>query len=286
MRVHQRLPEWIRMSIPGGGVYTHVKRAIVGKNLHTVCLEAKCPNIGDCFCSGRAAFLIMGNICTRNCLYCAVTHGKPEMPDADEPECLAAAIKELGLSYAVITSVTRDDLADGGAAHFASCVAKVKERSPQCNIEVLIPDFRYADSSALDLVLASSPDVINHNIETVRTFFPELRPQGNYAFSLSVIKRISDAGAVAKSGLMVGFGETDDDIAETLDDLLKVGCRILTVGQYLRASKDGFPVRKYYRPEEFDAIASRAKTAGFEKVLAGPLVRSSYHAEKTFRKNI
>ena len=280
---HERIPQWIRMTIPGGETYARVKGASEGKMLRTVCLDAKCPNIGECFCSGHAAFLIMGGICTRNCRYCAVGHGTPLPLDMGEPQRIAEAVAELGLRYTVITSVTRDDLEDGGAAHFAACVQAIRAAVTSCGIELLIPDFRHADS-ALAAVCNAKPDVINHNIEVVRGLFPSLRPQGDYDFSLNVLRRTAETGIPAKSGLMIGFGETMEEIEETITDLYRAGCSILTVGQYLRSCKDGFPVVKYYRPDEFDEIADLAKRIGIRSVLSAPLARSSYHAERTAEK--
>ena len=270
-----RIPEWIKMKVPGGENYVRLKRATV--SVHTVCLEAKCPNIGECFCGGSAAFLILGESCTRSCRYCAVRHGQPMPVDHSEPVRIADAVAELGLSFAVVTSVTRDDLDDGGASHFAACVAEIRRKIPSCGIELLIPDFS-GKSGALERIFESRPDIINHNIETTRTMFAELRPQGDYDLSLSVLRRIAEAGFPAKSGLMIGFGETPDDIERTMDDLLHSGCSMLTIGQYLRSHKEGFPVAKYYTPDEFNSIAEKAKLMGFRHVLSGPLVRSSYHA--------
>jgi lipoic acid synthetase len=266
------------MTVPGGETYVRVKGAAERNKLRTVCLDAKCPNIGECFCSGHAAFLIMGGVCTRNCLYCAVGNGLPSRLDPGEPLRIAAAVAELGLRYTVITSVTRDDLADGGASHFTACVREIRAAAPLCRIELLIPDFRQADG-ALAAVCDAKPDVLNHNIEVVRRLFSPLRMQGDYDYSLSVLRRIAESGIPAKSGLMIGFGETLQDIEETITDLHRAGCSILTVGQYLRSYKDGVPVVKYYRPEEFEGIAETAKKIGIKNTLSAPLARSSYHAE-------
>ena len=285
MKPQRNIPDWIRTAVPGGETYTNIKRNTQDRNLHTVCIEAKCPNAGECFCAGQATFLIMGGICTRSCRYCAITHGAPQPLDADEPRRIALSVQELKLSYAVITSVTRDDLPDGGASHFAECVSLIRKNSPSCRIEVLIPDFRKSAANALNVVLASKPDVVNHNIEAVPRFFTELRPQGDYLFSLNVLHRIAASGLPAKSGLMIGFGEERRDITATLQDLFSAGCTMLTVGQYLRSSKEGFPVKKYYTPDEFEEIRCEAEAIGFGKVLSGPLVRSSYHAEKTYAGN-
>jgi lipoyl synthase len=274
----QRIPSWLKMKIPGGSEYAKVKRVISRGKLRTVCIEAKCPNIGECFCNGHATFLIMGGVCTRNCRYCAVHTGLPQTLDANEPKRIAQAVRELNLKYLVITSVTRDDLSDGGAQHFAECVNLVRKETPVCKIELLIPDFKDSDSLSIDRVICVKPDVLNHNIEVTKKLFPELRPQGDYQYSLGVIKRISDSGIVSKSGLMIGFGETIDDIHSTLLDLKAAGCQSLTVGQYLRSTAEGFPVSKFYTPEEFEKIGQIAKDLGFRKVLSGPLVRSSYMA--------
>ena len=278
MEAPQRIPSWLKMKIPGGGDYAKVKGVLARQNLRTVCVDAKCPNIGECFCSGHATFLIMGGVCTRNCGYCAVHTGAPEPLDSNEPQRIAQAIKELSLRYAVITSVTRDDLSDGGAAHFAACVNLIRHESPGCRIELLIPDFKNSDEHSLSYVMAAKPDVLNHNIEVTKNLFPILRSQGDYRYSLKVIKRISDSGITSKSGLMIGFGEAFDDIRSTLGDLRAAGCASLTVGQYLRSTADGFPVAKFYTPEEFLEIERISKELGFSKVLCGPLVRSSYRA--------
>ena len=273
--MERRIPSWIRMKVPGGKNYTSLRQATVF--LHTVCIEARCPNIGECACAGHAAFLVLGTVCTRHCGYCAVSHGTPQKPDQDEPEKIAAVSLELKLSHIVLTSVTRDDLPDGGAFHFAACVSAISRCNPQCGIELLVPDFRNKNG-ALEIVFCSRPDIINHNIETTRGVFRELRPQGDYDYSLSVIRRIADAGFPAKSGLMIGFGESMDDIERTLHDLRSAGCSIITVGQYLQSHKEGFPVAKFYTPDEFHLISEKAKSIGFPEVLAGPMVRSSYHA--------
>jgi len=274
----ERKPGWIRFKIPGGEKYTRVKNIIRKNKLHTVCLEAGCPNIGECFGCGTATFLIMGNICTRNCLYCAVSQGTPESPDADEPENIASAVKELELKYAVITSVTRDDIPDGGSSIFAKTATAIKTRYPQCRIELLVPDFKTVMESSLDTIIAAGPHVINHNIEVVSSLYKQLRPAGDYELSLRLLSRAAAAGIPAKSGLMIGFGETIADIEKTFGDLYAAGCRILTVGQYLQSRKNGFPVNKYYTPEEFTLIGDMAKNMGFERVMSGPLIRSSYHA--------
>ncbi|HEY1406974.1 MAG TPA: lipoyl synthase [Spirochaetota bacterium] len=271
------IPDWIKTSIPGGARYTTLKTAVRDGNLHTVCTEARCPNIGECFNAGHAAFLVMGDHCTRNCLYCAVTHGNPSPLDPDEPGKIADAIAQLSLRYTVITSVTRDDLGDGGASHFSKIVSSIRNKAPECFVELLIPDFLHSELSALDTVTSSSPDCVNHNIEIVEPLFQKLRPQGDYLHSLRIIRRISDSLIPSKSGLMIGFGESDDDIRRTLNDLRQSGCRSVTIGQYLRSQKDGFPVIKFYHPDEFRALEAYAQSLGFDTVLCTPLARSSYH---------
>ncbi len=278
--VGTRIPRWITITIPGGADYVRVKGVIEREGLHTVCLEARCPNIGDCFCRGTATFLILGDVCTRNCRYCAVRHGKPSPVEPDEPRRVARAVAELGLAYAVVTSVTRDDLADGGSSLFAETVSAIRELSPSCRVEVLVPDFRASMESSLDRVIAAGPYVINHNIETVGPLFEALRPQGDYGLSLRLLTRAAASGIPSKSGLMLGLGESMEDAASTLEDLRRAGCSILTIGQYLRSRRENHRVVKYYTPGEFDSIRTLAESMGFARVLAGPLVRSSYHAEE------
>ena len=275
---HLRKPPWIRFSMPGGKDYVRVRGVIKEEGLHTVCTEAGCPNIGECFSRGTATFLILGDTCTRNCCYCAVNQGTPGPVDGSEPEKIARAVEKLGLTYAVITSVTRDDLDDGGAGIYTELIGKIRDRSPSCEIEVLVPDFMPRWRENLQLVIEARPDVLNHNIEVAGNLYKELRPMGNYNISLEILKTAAGAGLSAKSGLMIGFGESTEDIYETLDDLRGVGCSMLTVGQYLQSTRDGFPVVKYYHPDEFEEIRQKALEMGFGKVMAGPLVRSSYHA--------
>lgn len=277
-RLERRIPEWIRYRIPSGENYTRIKKIVRDERLHTVCTEARCPNIGECLCKGTATFLILGDRCTRACLYCAVTHGAPLGLDDDEPERVARAVTAMGLSHAVITSVTRDDLPDGGAGIFARTVEAVRKCLPSCRVELLIPDFKLSREESLERVIAARPDVIGHNIELARSRFGALRPQGDYELSLRVLRKICESGIVAKSGLMVGFGESLGEIRSTLCDLREAGCSLVTVGQYLRSSRDACPVEKFYTPEEFDEIGAMARLLGFAGVLAGPLVRSSYHA--------
>ena len=272
----------VKFSIPSGPIYIQIKKLISENKLTTVCTEAKCPNIGECFSRGRATFLILGSICTRNCLYCSIDHGQPKDLDLAEPHKVATAISDLKIKHAVITSVTRDDLFDGGANHFAKTITLIKEYNPLCRVEVLIPDFGDRMSENLGIIIKAKPDIINHNIETVKSLFTKLRPAGNYQLSLDLIKMIRDFNLVAKSGLMIGFGEKKSEIKETLKDLIQAGCQILTIGQYLQSAKKNYPVKKYYSLEEFAYLKEMAEDLGFEKVSAAPKVRSSYQAEDVF----
>lgn len=273
-----RKPEWIRYKTPGGPGYLKVKKCVSELRLHTICTEAKCPNAGECFSRSTATFLILGNVCTRNCLYCAVENGVPELPEQDEPVRVAEAVARLRLKYAVITSVTRDDLNDGGASYFAETALKIKERVPECMVELLVPDFRNSCVNSLNLIAVAKPDVLNHNIETVKNFFHILRPSGSYYHSLYLMKCASDMGFIVKSGIMIGFGETMEDIVSTIKDLYDSGCRILTVGQYLSPGKNSYNVEKYYHPDEFRQIRIFAEEIGFKKIFSAPNVRSSYNA--------
>lgn len=273
-----RIPRWISLRIPGGADYVRVKGVIEREKLHTVCMEARCPNVGDCFCAGTATFLIMGDVCTRNCRYCAVRSGAPGPADPTEPERVARAVTDLGLRYAVITSVTRDDIPDGGAALFAATVRAIRGISPHCRVEVLIPDFGQSMETSIERVMEAGPDVINHNIETVGSLFPSLRPRGDYSLSLRLLARVASSGRPAKSGLMLGLGESMDQVRATLEDLRRAGCSILTAGQYLRSRRENHPVERFYTPDEFERVRELAESMGFGRVLAGPMVRSSYHA--------
>ncbi len=264
-----------------------VKKILRRLDLHTVCEEASCPNIGDCFSRKTATFMIMGDTCTRNCPYCDVSHGKPKPLDKNEPKHLAEAVKALGLKHVVITSVNRDDLADGGASHFADVVKAIRDSRPECSIEVLIPDFK-GDLDALETVAKSKPDVINHNIETVPSLYPEVRHRGDYLVSLKVIKAIKeiDKEIYSKSGIMVGLGETKKEVFSVMDDLVNSNCEIFTVGQYLQPSKNHLKVKKYYSPEEFKEFEAVGYQKGFKEVYSGILVRSSFHADEVFEKVI
>ncbi len=276
-------PHWIRRRLPSGPEYEKIRSMVREGKLHTVCQEAQCPNIWECFSCGTATFLILGAHCTRNCTFCAVAHGPEGPPDPKEPSNVAEAAAAMGLSYVVVTSVTRDDLTDGGAGHFAETISRVKEKIPGVRVEVLIPDFA-GDRAALKTVLDAGPDVLNHNIETVSRLYPKVRPEADYRRSLQLIGRVGDMAPQipAKSGMMLGLGETEEEIRETLADLRQAGCRMLTLGQYLQPSRAHLPVARYVAPEEFDAWKTAALEMGFSQVASGPLVRSSYHAGELF----
>ena len=267
--------------MPGGPNYLELKSLLEGNGLHTVCEEAHCPNIGGCWERRTATFMILGDICTRACAYCAVTSGRPTGLDLGEPARLAETVERMGLRYAVITSVNRDDLPDGGAFIFAQCITKIRKRLPRCKVEVLIPDFE-GNWDALGTVMAAAPDTLNHNIETVRRVFHRVRPRGDFDQSLELLRRAKaiDPNAVTKSGMMVGLGETWDEIIDTMRDLRSVGCDLLTIGQYLRPSAKHVALAKWYTPEEFEELGREADALGFRHVASGPLVRSSYHADE------
>ena len=278
----RRKPEWLKVKLPATHEFKHVKGILSQFNLHSVCQEAHCPNVTECFHSGTATFLILGNICTRNCRYCNIQYGTPERLDEMEPERLTEAVKELGLQYVVITSVTRDDLSDGGAGLFARCVEMLYREVPRCRVEVLIPDLR-GSWDALACIIKSKPHVINHNMEVVPALFSHIRPQGNYHLSLELLHRLhqcSDKEIIVKSGFMVGFGESWSDIMVLLHDLARVHCEMVTIGQYQQPTRDHWPVMKYYHPDEFEVMKGIAHELGVKHVEAGPLVRSSYHAAR------
>ncbi len=272
-------PHWLKVKIPSTGEYRQVRDTLRHFGLHTVCEEARCPNVAECFHEGTATFLILGKVCTRHCRYCNVGHGKPRGVDEEEPERLVRAAKEMRLKYVVITSVTRDDLPDGGAGIFARCVELMHRHFPESRVEVLIPDFR-GSRDALNLVIEAGPDVINHNMEVARPLFHALRPEGDYRLSLDILRQVKEDknGIRSKSGFMVGYGEKLNDIIYLIDDLAAVNCDFLTIGQYLQPSRDHWPVRKFYSPEEFDEFKQLALQRGFQSVQSGPLVRSSYNA--------
>jgi len=276
-----RRPEWLRVRAPWGDGYQAVHEAMRGHGLHTVCEEARCPNIGECWGAGTGTFLIMGDTCTRSCGFCAIKTGRPEPLDLGEPERVARSIRQMGLTHAVITSVNRDELADGGAAVFARCVLRARELAPQCSVEVLIPDFR-GDRAALQVVMDARPDVLNHNVETVPRLYRTVRPQALYERSLDVLRwaKEMDAAVLSKTGIMVGLGETTHEVEAVMRDLVTQGVDILTIGQYLRPTESHLPIARYYTPVEFDALRSTGLALGLAWVEAGPLVRSSYRAEQ------
>jgi lipoic acid synthetase len=277
----RRHPDWLKVKIGGGKNYVRMKSLLRNAKLHTICEEAKCPNIAECFGNGTAVFLILGDICTRNCKYCNVRHGQPLPLNSSEPKDVAESVKELGLKYVVITSVTRDDLEDGGSSVFYESINEVKKQNGECVIEVLIPDFK-GKIDSLKKILDAKPDVINHNIEVVKDLFPHIRPEGNYDTSLQLLKNIKNINKnmKTKSGFMIGIGETKDQILKTMKDLRDANVDFLTIGQYLQPTKEHVEIKKYYTPEEFDEFRDIALDLGFKHVESGPLVRSSYHAEK------
>jgi lipoic acid synthetase len=275
-------PDWIRVRLGDSRRFQEIKQTLREHKLHTVCEEASCPNIGECFGKGTATFMILGDLCTRRCPFCDVAHGKPLPPDITEPGHLAETIAALQLRYVVITSVDRDDLRDGGAGHFADCIRAVRERSPRTRIEVLVPDFRGRLDAALDILAATPPDVMNHNLETVPRLYKQARPGSDYAHSLQLLKRFKARlpHIPTKSGLMVGLGETDEEILEVMRDLRSHEVDMLTIGQYLQPSAHHLPVLRYVEPKIFDEYASRARELGFSHAASGPMVRSSYHADQ------
>ncbi len=277
-------PKWLKKRLPSGQDYERIRRLVGDTNLHTVCREARCPNQFECYGKGTATFMIMGDRCTRNCRFCAVGHGEMEPLDIDEPARIAAAVEEMKLDYAVITSVTRDDLPDGGASHFIRTIEEIRRRCPETMVEVLIPDLQ-GDDAALGHICKSRPAVLNHNVETVAGLYPLVRPQAIYERSLELLRKAagSETGLVCKSGLMVGLGETKDDLIQTMHDIRECGCEILTLGQYLQPSSSHLPVRRFVPPEEFDELREIALDMGFGAVAAGPHVRSSYRAGYLFR---
>ena len=278
--MHTRLPDYLKRPIIDTDKTRTVRRILKSKCLNTVCENARCPNKNECYTKNTATFLIMGNNCTRNCRYCNITCSKPEPLDGNEPLHIAEAVKDLELKYAVITSVTRDDLPDGGAEHFANCIYEIRKISPDIKIEILTPDFK-GNKNSLDTIIKAHPDVFNHNIETVRKIFRTARPQGNYDCSLDVLKYVKDnSNIITKSGLMIGLGETFEDIEETLVDLKSSGCDIVTIGQYIQPSKAHLEVSKYYTPDEYEKLKAIAEQLGIKHYQIGPLVRSSYRASE------
>lgn len=276
--MRKRLPEFLKRPIIDTDTTRNVRKILKHNCLNTVCENARCPNKNECYTKNTATFLIMGNNCTRNCRYCNISCNRPEPLDPQEPKHIAKAVKDLGLKYAVITSVTRDDLPDGGAQHFANCIYEIRKISPDVKIEILTPDFKNK-KEALDIIINAHPDVFNHNIETVRAVFKTARPQGNYDTSLDVLKYIKQNSDIqTKSGMMIGLGETFAQIKETIEDLYSVGCDILTIGQYIQPSKEHLPVAKYYSLEEYEELKKLAASIGIKNYQIGPLVRSSYNA--------
>jgi lipoic acid synthetase len=277
-RTAERLPPWFKTRLTTGRSFIKVQNSIRSGGLHTVCESAACPNRNECWNAGTATFLILGDVCTRNCGFCNVQHGRPGAPDSSEPERVARSVAELGLTYAVVTSVTRDDLPDGGAGIFAETIEAIRQRTPGVPVEVLIPDLQ-GSSEALNIVLNASPDVLNHNLETVPSLYPSVRPAADYQRSLRLLDTASKRGMTVKSGIILGLGEDLEEVHSVLRDLYRSGCRNVTIGQYLRPRRDLLPVVRYYEPSEFDLVRDLALSLGFFKVNAGPFVRSSYHAD-------
>ena len=275
----ERLPRWMKSPLPKGENYSKVKRLIADHHLNTICTSGNCPNKGECWNAGTASFMILGDKCTRNCRFCYVINDIPEPVDWLEPLRLAKTIRTLGLKHCVITSVTRDDLADGGAEFWAATIRKIKELNPETTIETLIPDFN-ADPELIRKVIDAGPDVISHNMETVRRLTPKVRSTARYDRSLKVISIISEAGIVSKSGIMVGLGETETEVLQAMDDLRGAGCKVLTIGQYLQPDSNLLPVQEYITPETFEMYRMEGMKKGFSFVESSPLVRSSYHAER------
>lgn len=280
-------PAWLRKSLPLNETTRQVEAGLSARKLHTICQEGCCPNQGECFSSGEATFLVMGRICTRNCTFCAVATGKPTPLDPEEPLRLAEEVAELGLKYVVVTSVTRDDLSDGGASHFAQVIHSLRHLCHDLGIEVLIPDFR-GSFQALRIVVEASPEVLNHNVETIERLYSDVRPQADYFQSLDVLRRAKeiDSGRITKSGLMVGLGENRDEVLKLMDDLRDAGCDILSIGQYLQPGVNHFPVREYVHPDVFAEYAHEAEGRGFLGVVSSPFVRSSYKAGELYRSTL
>lgn len=277
-------PSWLKIKLPRDNSYFFVSRTVANHNLHTICRSARCPNISECWSHKTATFLILGNVCTRRCYFCAVPKGSPSAPPSpDEPEQVAETAIQMGLRYVVLTSVTRDDLPDGGARHFADTIQTLRKQIPSIKIEVLIPDFA-GDKRALKTVVQQNPDVLNHNVEVPRNLYSSIRRNPDHYFrSLQVLRTASDWGMITKSGMMIGLGESEHEILDTFQDLLDHGCRILTIGQYLQAEKKNASVKKYYSPERFAQLKDKALKMGIQKVESGPLVRSSYRAHQLYR---
>ncbi|MBN1778558.1 MAG: lipoyl synthase [Clostridiales bacterium] len=282
--MHAAKPDWIVKRIPYGPDRKEIEETLRGLSLHTVCEQAGCPNLGECFCNKTATFMVLGNVCTRNCTFCQVSKGTPLPVDAQEPEHVAQAVKQLGLKHVVVTSVTRDDLPDGGAGHFTQVIEAVRQTCPQTNIEVLIPDFQ-GDPDALKTVIAAKPTVINHNVETIERLYPEVRPMADYRRSLELLRRVKDIAPEirTKSGVMVGLGERYAEVIQVMRDLRAAGCEFLTIGQYLAPSKRHHPVVEYIHPDVFAQYHADAEKLGFSYTSSGPFVRSSYRAGEALR---
>ncbi len=277
--IHGKRPSWLKVKIPHGNQYSELKKLLSVQSLHTVCEEARCPNLCECWNRGTATFMILGDTCTRNCRFCAVTGGSPLTVDCDEPRRVAESAEKMKLKHAVITSVTRDDLADGGSGIFAQTISEIRSRMPECRIEVLIPDFRGSEE-ALMTILRAKPDILNHNVETVPRLYPIVRPQADYRQSLTLLKRAKKNRSTTKSGVMVGLGEETDEIYEVMQDLRKIQVDILTIGQYLQPTHAHLPVVRYVHPDEFAEFKARGLEMGFGYIESAPLVRSSYHADE------
>ena len=277
----KRKPEWIKVKTPISADVLNLKKLIRRNKLHTVCEEAACPNITECFASGTATFMILGDVCTRRCPFCDVAHGKPQAPDINEPRNLANIINEMKLKYVVITSVDRDDLLDRGASHFVSCIKNIRQECPEIKIEILVPDFRSKIDTALDILAKSPPDIFNHNLESIPRLYKKVRPGADYFSSLLLIKKFKEQNQIVptKSGLMLGLGEKLSEVKEVLVDLRNHSCDMLTIGQYLQPSRYHLPVERYVHPEEFEELGCYARSLGFVNVASSPLVRSSYHAD-------
>ncbi len=275
----ERRPEWLKVRLPSGPGYQAVRGIVQNNGLHTVCEEARCPNLAECWARRTATFMILGDVCTRSCGFCAVKTGKPPYLDRDEPRRVGEAVKKMSLSHAVITSVNRDELPDGGAGIFAETIREIRRQVPGCRVEVLIPDFK-GDEKALEIVIAARPDILNHNTETVPRLYRSVRPQGNYGWTLKVLRFSKRRGMLTKSGLMLGLGESTEEVLQVMQDLRGVGVDILTLGQYLQPTKAHLPVQRYVHPDEFAYLKDQGKAMGFRHVESGPLVRSSYHADQ------
>ncbi|HEV8468373.1 MAG TPA: lipoyl synthase [Candidatus Limnocylindria bacterium] len=281
MPIDRARPEWLKVRLPMGPEYENLRKLMRAKSLHTVCEEAHCPNMAECWGAGTATFMILGDTCTRSCGFCAVKTGRPGVVDLDEPARVGAAVAQMALGHAVVTSVNRDELSDGGASLFAATIREIRKQSPGTTVEVLIPDFT-GDPAALDVVLAERPEILNHNVETVERLYPRVRPQARYPRSLEVLRRAKERAPdrVCKSGIMVGLGETHDEVRTTMRDIAAQGTDVLTVGQYLRPSLVHLPIERYWTPAEFAELRDEGVAMGFRHVESGPLVRSSYHAER------